>query len=150
VTRPNIDYNKSFAQHVRGRLQARFLLKAGRPVYEKEGAGEEETRHYEIELSLVGGAPEIDRVIYVLDSSYYDPVREADTPPDFKEEITSYGDYPVEAKVEMGKRVYVQKAWLSDLLLEGHREELDVEAKDDKAGRQARAIREAIAWIEND
>jgi hypothetical protein len=68
----------------------------------------------------------INWVIYRLDeSSYAEPVRPAENrKDDFRETISSYGDYLVTASVQIGPERFVQKAWLSELLRAGHETDL--------------------------
>jgi hypothetical protein len=56
--------------------------------------------HYNIRLKVKGAPEDAYAVTYGLHETYYDPIRESrDINEDFLEEITSYGDYPVQAIV---------------------------------------------------
>lgn len=116
----SITYARSFRESVGEGLTARFKLDAnGGPLYEKD---EEGTKHYFIELRLHSPrAQEIDKVSYLLGETYYDPIRNSkDRDNDFCEEITSYGNYPIKVKVQIGSHLYVQESWLSELLEAGY------------------------------
>jgi hypothetical protein len=78
-------------------LKARFLLdRNGNPRFEDDG----EHKHYEIELYIDDAPDDTFAVTYILDESYYDPVVESKKKDaSFGEEITSYGDYVIFAKV---------------------------------------------------
>src|SRR5262249_20158344 len=80
------------------------------------------TKHYFLELRLHSPhAEEIDKVTYLLDETYYDSVRNTqDRDNDFCEEITSYGNYPIRVKVQIGRQLFVQESWLSELLEAGY------------------------------
>lgn len=118
-----IAYTKTFRERVAGALKARFLLdSSGNPLFEPD-ADEPSLRHYRIELSLESPkAEQIELVTYELDeATYYDPVRESrNRKVAFREEIHSYGDFPITVKVQMSGQLYLQDAWLSDLLQAGH------------------------------
>lgn len=113
-------YSPAFAKHVRGKLKARFQLDAdGDPLYVEDDG----LRHYQLELTLESPrAAEIDSVTYILDDpTYYDPVAQSDdSDNDFREEITSYGDFQVLVRVQIGGHEYEQRAWLSNMLEEGY------------------------------
>ncbi|MCI0699887.1 MAG: hypothetical protein L0241_02215 [Planctomycetia bacterium] len=116
-----IDYTRSFADNVRGQLYARFRLGPdGTPEFEEDEDG---LRHYTIDVYLRSPrADEIYEVKYVMDDpTYYDPVGySADATNDFHEVIQSYGEVPVVVTVQIGGRVYEQRAWLSQMLTNGH------------------------------
>jgi hypothetical protein len=116
-----IDYTRPFADNVRGQLYARFRLGPdGAPEFEEDDDG---LRHYTIDVYLRSPrAEEIYEVKYVMDDpTYYDPVGYSDDASnDFHEVIQSYGEVPVVVKVQIGTRVYEQRAWLSQMLTNGH------------------------------
>jgi hypothetical protein len=119
-----VQYTRAFLEDVQGTLKARFRLDArGEPLWDED----EEGYYYFIQLRLESpNRVKIDKVTYVLDSTYYDPVRVSkDRDNDFAEEISSYGDYVLTVRVQMGKHLYVQEAWLSTLLEAGHAGEAD-------------------------
>lgn len=131
-----IDYTRPFAEQVKGQLYARFRLGPDQlPEFEEDADG---LRHYTIDVYLHSPrADEIEEVKYVMDDpTYYDPVGYSDdTVNDFHEVIQSYGEVPIIVKVQLGSRVYEQRTWLSQMLLNGH-------AKD-----MTPAVREAIDLI---
>jgi hypothetical protein len=77
--------------------------------------------HYQIELSIDKAPEDTYSVMYELDDSYYDPLRESrDRDSRFKEYITSYGDYSVKATVRgRSDTVFTQRS-LYDALYETH------------------------------
>ena len=131
-----VDYTPAFSRSVGGQLLARFRLdRDGDPECDVDDDG---LRHYTIELFLTSPrADKIDEVKYVMDDpTYYDPVGYSDdSDNDFREVIQSYGEVPVVVKVKIGDRVYEQRAWLSNMLENGH------------AGNLTPAIAEAIRHI---
>lgn len=121
-----IRYTQAFKQNVQGVLSARFQLdKAGKPI-----TGEEEgTTFYFIELILdTPNADKIAKVTYILDeATFWEPERESrDAKHNFREEITSYGDFKVRVEVTMqaGER-FVQQALLSEMLEAGHSDHMN-------------------------
>ena len=67
-------------------------------------------------------APAPQRVTFVLDDTYYQPVRKArKTDGEFTEEITSYGDFSLVTKFQAGDYQTAKTAQLSELLQKGHR-----------------------------
>lgn len=94
---------------------ASFVLdEEGKPKGESAG-------HYRIKLSVAGAPADTYAVTYELDSTYYDPIRESrDSQAAFDEEITSYGDFDVKAKIRArGSAIRVRRQ-LYDALLESH------------------------------
>jgi transcription initiation factor IIF auxiliary subunit len=80
-------------------------------------------KHYEIRLFLEGKNPNINQVVYKLDPSYYDPIREtSDEKNNFAIETTTYGDYYVTVDVQVGSEVVRQEILLSDLLKQSYTE----------------------------
>jgi hypothetical protein len=122
-----IDYTKPFKESVQGRLKARFRLDADRePMYEVDD-DDPRLRHYTIEVLLeTPRAEEIKGVTYYLDDpSYVDPQGySSDAANEFREEITSYGDVEIIVTVEMPKHKYQQRAWLSNMLENGHADDM--------------------------
>jgi hypothetical protein len=118
-----IAYTTPFKQNVQGRLLARFCLDAeGEPQYETDD-DDPRLRHYTIEVFLeTPRAKEIKGVSYFLDDpSYIDPEGYSDDKDnEFREEITSYGDVEIEVTVEMPPQKLRQRAWLSNMLENGH------------------------------
>lgn len=76
------------------KIRATFVLDSnGKPAIGSPG-------NYLIKLTIDGAPTGTHAVTYRLDETYYDPVREArNAKTDFAEEITSYGDYAVRAKI---------------------------------------------------
>jgi hypothetical protein len=97
-------------------LKARFLLdRNGNPKFEHDG----DHKHYEIELYVDDAPEDTFAVTYILDESYYDPVVESKKKnASFGEEITSYGDYVIVAKVRARTRTYVIQRSLAKALAE--------------------------------
>ena len=128
-----IQYDPAFETRVQGRLYARFQLDAdGAPDFEED---EDRLRHYIISLFLHSpNAADIVDVTYVMDDeTYVDPIGYSkDGDNDFREQITSYGEVPIIVRVNMGKGVFQQLAWLSNMLENGH------------SGKSNSAIRVAI------
>lgn len=122
-----ISYDPPFDQNVQGRAYARFRLGPdGQPEYEEDRDG---LRHYPISVYLHSPrAREIDEVTYIMDDpSYYDPIgRSTDRANDFREEIWSYGDVPVVVKVRIADDKYEQRAWLSQMLDNGHQKDTNM------------------------
>jgi hypothetical protein len=76
------------------RICAEFILdKAGKEPLEIEG------KNYRVKLFIEGAPEDTHAVTYKLHESYYDRLREVRERPKFEEEITSYGDYPVQAVI---------------------------------------------------
>lgn len=108
----------------------------GRPRAERSTS----LRHYEITLQVSDIPADAYAVTYVLDSSYYDRVREvrSGAKNGFPEEITSYGDFTVEALVRTKSQGTVPvSSKLSEALLLGHRDALS----DESIGKAIRNIR---------
>lgn len=83
-----------------GKLIARFVTDpAGRPEFTKDKDG---LKHYWIDLVFEPArSADVEGVTFVLDqNTYHDPIRLVDADTDFTERISSYGDFPVIAKVE--------------------------------------------------
>ena len=117
-------------------IHAEFETDAkGRLVAPKQSGGR---KHYGIRFSVDGAPEDAFAVIYLLHETYYDPVREVRTAPEFAEGTTSYGDYIVRADINRSNgSTEVASAWLSDALKERYRDTSDPR------------IKQAIADIEN-
>jgi len=110
---------------------AEFVLdKEGNKPIAVEGAS------FRIKLFIDGAPDDTHAVTYKLHESYYDRSREVREAPRFEEEITSYGDYPVQAVIRRKKQSQVISEKLSAALERGY-------------GKDAsQAIRSAIAQIQ--
>jgi hypothetical protein len=100
------------------KLIANFVLDpAGKPkAVEKNGV-----KHYVLRLGVEDSPDDAYAVTYKLDESYYDPIRESrERAANFVEELTSYGDYVVQAKVRSRQGVEPIAANLSSALEIGH------------------------------
>ena|ERR671918_2774141 len=107
-----------FEEKVAGRLRAE-LLGGENPSTQK---GDKLT-HYGVRLYLQTENPDVQRVIYKLDPTYYDPVRESgDAEDNFGVSLTTYGDYPVTVEAQVGGEIVRRTASLSELLHETHGE----------------------------
>jgi hypothetical protein len=115
------------------RILARFVEENGAPKYDETA----DRRHYHIEIFGEALPPDTYAVTYMLDPTYFDPVRESENREQgFKEEVTSYGDYPFTAKIWRKPVPEFLKASLQDALRAYYRE------------RPATpAVNEALAWI---
>jgi hypothetical protein len=122
-----IDYTKPFREHVQGQLKARFRLDSeGEPMYEPH-PDDRRLRVYTLDVFLdTPRASEIQGVSYYLDDpSFVDPEGYSDDADNqFREEITSYGDVEIVVTVEMDGHNYVQRAWLSNMLENGHADDM--------------------------
>jgi hypothetical protein len=80
------------------RIVARLLTDDhGDPIFQETA----NFRHYKIEIEAVDLPPDAYMVQFELDASYYDPVRTItpDARGRYRLETTTYGDYPVLARV---------------------------------------------------
>jgi hypothetical protein len=123
-----IDYTKPFRDNVEGQLKARFRLDAeGEPMYERH-PDDRRLRVYTIDVFLeTPRASAIKGVTYFMDDpSFVDPEGFSDDADNqFQEEITSYGDVEIVVTVEMADgHQYVQRAWLSNMLENGHADDM--------------------------
>lgn len=100
------------------KLIARFKLDAtGKPQFRTANGH----KHYKLKLYVQDAPENAETVTYKLHSSYYDPVREVDDRlNNFKEKITSYGDYHVRAELRGPKLQQSLTKLLSQMLKEGH------------------------------
>jgi len=111
------------------KLVARFLPdEAGRPKVVKSDG----TKHFTIELLVKDAPKDAFGVTYTLHDSYYDPVREVlgEAASGFPEEVTSYGDYRVRARVRSSDGSFPVSAKLSEALRAFYGEELPPEIAD--------------------
>jgi hypothetical protein len=78
--------------------------------------------HYRIRLQVEGAPEDTYAVTYVLHETYYAPVRESrDRAHEFAEELTSYGNYTVQAKIRTKNECpLVVTSSLSEALRVGH------------------------------
>lgn len=106
-----------FDEEVQGKLKAELKIADGHPQYkERDGL-----RHYQISLSLETDNPSIASVVYRLDPSYYNSVRESSNPGDkFRIHTTTYGDYYLDVDAQVGSRVVRDTVLLSNLLRKAH------------------------------
>ena len=110
------------------KLVAKFILdQEGKPkIIERNGK-----RHYYLHLGVEAPPPGTYAVTYKLDESYYNPIRESrDIDKNFSEELTSFGDYQIQADIRTKERVEPILANLSQALYRSYQEELtpDIEA----------------------
>lgn len=78
-------------------------------------------RHYSITLRVDGTPSDTYAVTYQLHDSYYNPSRESRLRTNgFSEEITSYGNYTVQAKVRSATHVSTTASSLYHALQRGH------------------------------
>jgi hypothetical protein len=103
-------------------IVATFELDAnGLPQFVQRG----ELKHYRMRLSLDQPPSDTYAVTYALHETYYDPVRESrDKASGFGENLTSYGDFTVQAKVRTRDGVLNVAAPLSGALANGHSQDL--------------------------
>jgi hypothetical protein len=123
-----VNYTEPFRDIVQGRLNATFRLDADQePLYDTYD-DEPRLRHYAIDLQLISpNSAAIDQVTYYMeDSSFeYDPEGQTgDRDNQFPMEINSYGDVEVLVTVSIGGRKIKQRAWLSNMLENGHSEDM--------------------------
>ncbi len=113
-------------------IKARFVLDdAGQPVKFERGGVD----HYKIDLQIEGAPATTYAVTYMLDETYYERVRESREEGNFKEELTSYGDYVIQAKIRSPSGIETIAAPLSGALEMGH------------AGETSPAIQQALSDI---
>ena len=98
----------------KAKIRAEFVLDGDRPTSYDSG----KHTHYKIALWIDGAPEDTHAVNYELHESYRDPLRESRTKPEFDQEITSYGDYVIRAKVRRRRGVDVASAKLADALEE--------------------------------
>ncbi len=82
-------------------------------------------KHYRIRLQVDNVPEDTYAVTYMLDDTYYNPVRESrERDAGFAQELTSYGDFTVQAKVRSKGGVTTVATPLSAALRAGHGAEL--------------------------
>jgi hypothetical protein len=110
--------NPYFDGKVKGRIRAEFV--GGDEPIAQLG---ERLNHYQVRVFLETQNPDIERVTYKLDPTYYDPVRESvDRSRNYEVSLTTYGDYPVTVEVQVGSEIVRQTTPLLELLQETHRQ----------------------------
>jgi len=123
----SIVYTKPFRESVQGRLKAEFRLDSDKtPMYEPHNE-DPRLRVYTIDVFLATPLKkEIKGVKYYLDDpSYVDPEGYSyDADNEFRQEIASYGDVEIIVTVEMSDHKYEQRAWLSNMLENGHADDM--------------------------
>jgi hypothetical protein len=93
----------------------------GRPTFTRRG----NLKHYRIRLHVENVPDDTYAVTYKLHDTYYDPVRESrDRNAGFAEDLTSYGDFTVQAKVRSKEGAVTLATPLSAALEAGHRAQL--------------------------
>jgi hypothetical protein len=84
--------------------------------------------HYLIKVEIEDAPEDTYAVTYQLDESYYEPVRESRDPQQrFAEDLTSFGDYPIQAKIRTKGGVLTVSSPLSAALKAGHQPQLTAE-----------------------
>ena len=108
-------------------IKATFELdEMGRPEAIRRG----NLKHYRIRLHIENAPDDTYAVTYMLHESYYKPVRESrDRAAGFAEDLTSYGDFTVQAKVRSREGVATIATPLSAALEAGHGAPLPPEIK---------------------
>jgi hypothetical protein len=99
-------------------IKAMFELdQLGRP----EAIQRENHKHYRIRLHVENVPDDTYAVTYLLHETYYEPVRESrDRNAQFAEDLTSYGDFTVQARVRSKEGVATIATPLSAALEAGH------------------------------
>jgi len=107
---------------LRPEIKATFELDDhGDPVAIKRG----DLNHYRIRLNLENAPEDTYAVTYTLHESYYEPVREArDKANKFEEDLTSYGDFVIQAQVRTREGIITTTVPLSTALAESHDEQI--------------------------
>ena len=105
-------------------IKAELVLDAdGKPVGRSSG-------HYRIRIHVEGAPEDAYKATYQLHSTYYDPVREArDRESGFSEELTSYGDFVLQARVRTRSRSLGTARALADALDESHGASSDADVR---------------------
>jgi transcription initiation factor IIF auxiliary subunit len=113
------EYAPNFSEAVEGNIAAELVLdNNGDPIFKETGS----KTHYSVKLRLVSNKMgSVKLVIYRLDPSYYNSVREAKDPTrSFEVELQTYGDYSFAVEVYLSGAVARQTFILSRLLQETH------------------------------
>ena len=107
---------------LRPEIKATFELDDhGDPVAIKRG----DLNHYRIRLNLENAPEDTYAVTYTLHESYYEPVREArDKANKFEEDLTSYGDFVIQAQVRTREGIITTTVPLSTALAESQDEQI--------------------------
>ncbi len=102
------------------KIHVEFKLDAnGKPICITRG----DKNHYKLVLSVVGVPEDTHAVTYQLHESYYDPTREVRRgEAGFPEEITSYGDYAIAARVRQKSSSTVVKTILTKALSDTYKD----------------------------
>lgn len=131
-TTDQIAYTIPFKSEIQGHLNARFRLDAdSKPIFERDEK-DCRLRHYLMEIFLkTPKAKQIESVTYFLnDPSFLDgTLHSTNANNHFEEMIWSYGEVEVVVTVEMAGQSYEQRAWLSNMLENGHSNELNDEIR---------------------
>jgi len=103
-------------------IKATFQLdEQGKP----EMIHKKDLKNYRIRLQIEGAPDDTYAVTYVLHETYYEPVRESrDYYTGFPEDLTSYGDYNVQAKIRTKSGILTVASLLSEALKAGHKGEM--------------------------
>jgi hypothetical protein len=106
-------------------IKATFELdEKGLPAFIERG----DRKHYRIRLHVENVPDDTYAVTYKLHETYYDPVRESrDRAAGFTEDLTSYGDFTVQAKIRSKEGVATVATPLSAALEAGHGAQLPPE-----------------------
>jgi hypothetical protein len=101
-------------------LKASFVLDSnGKPIGRSTG-------NYEIKVSVDNAPEDAYATTYRLHDSYYDPIREAYSKEDgFTQDITSYGDYIITARIRTKSSPIEIKESLYNALLKTHGNDTD-------------------------
>jgi len=111
-----IKMNEFFKDKTGGNIRAEFVLnERSEPEVSRVGG----LNHYKIRLKFESDNSEVEKVVYRLDPTYYDPIRESrKKEKDFELTTTTYGDYPLLIDVQVRDEMVRQEANLLDLLRE--------------------------------
>jgi hypothetical protein len=98
-------------------IKATFELdEQGQPAFVRQA----DLKHYMIRLHVENVPDDTYAVTYLLDETYHNPVRESrDGTAGFSENLTSYGDYTVQAKIRFREGTLTVAAPLSAALEAG-------------------------------
>lgn len=112
------EYDKFFLDKVKGKVEAHLVLDANNhPEFIESGS----RKHYKMSLQLMTANAEVRLVVFKLDPTYYNTLREStDSSNHFAVDMTSYGDYNFIVEVTVGTEVARQEFRLSALLEEFH------------------------------
>lgn len=115
-----IRQDKFFDERVHGHISAELELdENGKPISIRVGR----LNLYKIRLRVITENPMVRRVVYHLDPTCYDPVRESDDRHNgFPIETTTYGDLSLLIDVQVGVEIVRRQAMVSQLLKETYKE----------------------------